>query len=113
MKVMLNVLDLDDAIEFYTKRRDETSWEKIQCKQSTKVANFVGYVSSGETENDKPYIELIYKYAQDKINVGSCLNGISIEGCDREAAILAGGTLDEGAADSSVRDITGYPLRFV
>lgn len=108
MKVMLNVLDLDEAIEFYTKGVGMNLLRKRSDVNSRpKKATFVGYVGAGEKEADKPFIELIYKYATDKINVGSCLNAISLEGCDKQIAVQAGGILGE----SSVRDVTGYPLQ--
>lgn len=114
MKVMLNVLDLDEAIDFYTKGMGMTLFRKrSNVNSQPKVANFVGYVGAGDTESDRPYIELIYKYARDKINIGSCLNGISIEGGDKQAAVQAGGVVDADATGSSVRDVTGYPLQFV
>lgn len=108
MKVMLNVLDLDEAIEFYTKGIGMNLLRKRSDVNSRpKKASFVGYVGAGDSEGDKPFIELIYNYATDKVNVGSCLNAISLEGCDKQSIVQAGGVMEE----SGIRDTTGYPLQ--
>ena len=54
----------------------------------------MAYVGAGESELEEPYLELVYKYATEKVNVGRCLNSITLIGCEK----------------SITNDLDGYPL---
>ena len=96
IKATLSVLDLDDAISFYT----GTLGLKLLRKRSNinskpKSASFVAYVGAGESEEDEPYLELVYKYATENVNVGRCFVGITLADCENKSVMI---------------DVDGYPI---
>ena len=98
IKATLSVLDLDDAISFYTKDLGlKLLRKRSNVNSKPKNASFVAYVGAGESEEDGPYLELVYKYATEKVNVGKCLKGITLAGC-------------EGNKNGAISDLDGYPL---
>lgn len=71
-KFVLNVINLDETIEYYaglnvgfTELRRRSNVNSIP-----KDASMVSFISASDTEKE-PYIELVYEYATEKINVGS------------------------------------------
>jgi catechol 2,3-dioxygenase-like lactoylglutathione lyase family enzyme len=84
LKVMLGVLDLDEAIDFYCSKGVGMKMfrKRSNVNSRPKHASFVSYVGAGDTDEAGPFLELVYKYATDKVQQGSCCTGITLRGCD-------------------------------
>jgi len=70
-KVILNVEDLDESIEFYTDILGMTLYRKrANINGIPKEASFIAYVGYS-SESDGAHLELVYNYACEKLNHGS------------------------------------------
>eukprot|EP01041_Mallomonas_annulata_P000423 gene423-761_t len=78
-KVMLHVLDLDESVAFYEKNFHMTQLRR-RCNVLSKPrkASMVAYVGY-DTEDTGPYVELIYKYATEKLNLENGFSHIELK----------------------------------
>ena len=75
-KIIMNVLDLDDAIDFYTKPLGmQLLRKRANINSIPKRASFVAFMGYNKNENIAPYVELVYNYATDKLDVGKQFSG--------------------------------------
>lgn len=71
-KFVLNVINLDETVEYYTGLN--IGFHELRRRSNVnsipKDASMVSFISTSDSEKDT-YIELVYEYATEKINVGS------------------------------------------
>lgn len=78
-KFILNVVDLDECIEWYSKNLGMNLLRKRSNVMSTpREASFCSYMGYGE-ETSSPYLELFYKYATDKVEVGDGFSHVAFQ----------------------------------
>jgi len=118
-KIVMNVEDLNDSIDFYT----NTIGMALLRKRSNvynvpKSASMVGYVGFG-SETEGVFIELLYNYATEKINLGAEQGKLHIKVDDLSAVIdrltasnMKYSLLDEDGKNSVLTaDPTGFQVQ--
>ena len=108
-KAILCVTDLDDSISFYTSKLGLRLLRKrSNINSKPKTASFVANVGAGASEEEEPYLELVYRYATEKLSVGQCLTGITLTDCATKKDTE---TFEPSSVTASaISDLDGYPL---
>lgn len=105
-KVILNVLDLDESSAFYTNTFGMTQIRKrSNVLGRPREASMCSYMSFSR-EAAGTFLELVYKYATDKIDVGSGFSHLQLQSVSDAPTVLLT-TLQAGAQASIEADEEG------
>ena len=96
-KVVLNVISLDESVDFYSCRLNMKELRRRSNVNSIpKQASMISRVSHASSEQSEPFLELVYKYATNSLDVGSGLYCLAVSA---EKALLPpqvnGGMLED------------------
>lgn len=117
-KIVMGALDLDKSIKFYTNVLGMKLYRKrADLWNEPKKASMSCYLGYGESENepDSVYLELVYKYATEKINHGLGFSALTIKSPDQ--ALMMEALTEEGLEATmgpdgiiSTTDPSGYRI---
>ena len=84
-KVILNVLDLDETVKFYTEKLGmNLHRRRANINSKPKHASICSFVSYDKTEDEGTMLELVYNYATERLNLGKALKHIVLKGNDKQ-----------------------------
>ena len=80
-KVIINVLDLDETVAFYTDKVGMTLHRRrSNINSKPKHASICSFVSFAKTEDEGTMLELVYNYATERLNMGTSFVQIAVKG---------------------------------
>jgi len=88
-KVIVNVIDLDETISFYEKALGfKLLRKRSNVNSKPKEASQVAYMgaSNQESEKDGPFLELVYNYATETLDLGTGFNRLEVSINDEKVA---------------------------